>query len=63
LTEHGAAALFWQGVVYTKALHTGWKPKLQHRRMTLQQHQDVSLATQQMPMPLMSVAMASCVVM
>jgi hypothetical protein len=33
----------WQGVVYTKALHTGWKPKLQHRRMTLQQHQDVSV--------------------
>ena len=35
---------FWQGVVYTKSLHTGWKPKLQHRRMTLQQHQDVSIA-------------------
>lgn len=31
-----------QGVTYTKALHTGWKPKLQHRRMTLPQHQDVS---------------------
>jgi hypothetical protein len=40
--EHCNCCSVWQGVVYTKALHTGWKPKLQHRRMTLQQHQDVS---------------------
>lgn len=34
-----------QGIVYTKALNTGWKPKLKQRLMSAEEHQEVRPAS------------------